>query len=192
MQNDSRPLAVGCGTCSALSWALLRPTWNWWKAPASPGWRESPDRCFNVSHAGELALIAVAGHEVGVDVEHVASGWRALEAAGLACTPEEADALRKLPAVQRAETFVRWWTAKEAYLKATGQGFSIPPDRVEVAALSAGAAAPVRVVDDGPSRWWVRRLRPAPGYVGAVAAEGPDWQLRLRQSDPEALAERHA
>ena len=40
--------------------------------------------------------------------------------------------------------------------------------------------------------WWVRRLRPAPGYVGAVAAEGPDWQLRLRQSDPEALAERHA
>jgi 4'-phosphopantetheinyl transferase len=134
---------------------------------------------FNLSHAGDLAVIAVADRAVGVDVEPLGNGERALEAAAVACTPEEAHALDGLPAAQRADAFLALWTAKEAYLKATGVGLAVPPNRVHV---GLPVIDRTRIpVGDG---WWVQHLRPAPGYVGAVAARGRDWSVRTSTLDP--------
>jgi len=136
---------------------------------------------FNVSHARDLALIAVAACEVGVDVEHARDGPPGLDAVRLCCTPAEADAIERMPPGERADAFLRRWTAKEAYLKARGLGLAVPPDRVEIGAARAGGAVPVGVTGEpGPARWKVRELRPAPGYVGAVAAAGSDWDFRLQ------------
>ena len=146
-----------------------------------PRLRGRPGPCCNLSHARELALIAVADREVGVDVEHADAGVRALEVATVAFTPTEAAALGRLAPADRADAFLCRWTAKEAYLKARGLGLALPPGLVEVGTAPGGAASPVRVTGAAePSRWWVRQLRPAPGYVGAVAAEGPGWDVRLR------------
>ena len=137
----------------------------------------------NLSHAGELALVAVAGREVGVDVEHEDSGPRGLDALAIACSPAEAAALDRLPAARRADAFLRHWTAKEAYLKGTGLGLAVAPHCVEVGLALGGGAGPVRVSgDSGPSRWQVQALRPAPGYVGAVAAEGADWVVEIHST----------
>lgn len=133
--------------------------------------------CFNLSRAGELALVAVAGREVGVDVERRA----ALEVVDLAFTPREAAWVRSLPPGDQPDAFLRLWTAKEAYLKATGSGLSVPPSTVEVA-LPADGAEPVPVAPNGAGRWWVRHLRPAPRYVAAVAAEGRDWAVQARRA----------
>jgi 4'-phosphopantetheinyl transferase len=146
---------------------------------SNPGKPRVAGLSFNVSHAGELTLIAVDDHEVGVDVEPVSSGEAALEAAPLVCTPDELATLADLPPHEAAPLSLAWWTAKEAYLKATGEGFGFPPEQVGVAGVERGEASPVRIGTD-PSGWWVRALQPAPGYVGAVAAEGPDWHVRLR------------
>jgi 4'-phosphopantetheinyl transferase len=127
--------------------------------------------CFNLSHAGELVVIAISAGEVGVDIEPETSAPAALEAAAIACTPAEAAALDRLPAEQRPSAALRLWTAKEAYLKATGEGLSVAPDQIEIAAP-----------------WTVRELRPAPGYVGAVAAEGDDWEVVLRS--PHLVSDR--
>jgi 4'-phosphopantetheinyl transferase len=136
--------------------------------------------CFNLSHAGDLALIALAGHEVGVDVEHVDSGPGGLEAVALACSPAEAAALDELPPPERAGAFLRLWTAKEAYLKATGVGLATSPATFEVGPADPTGASPVVIDGDTGAHWWVRRLAPVPGYVGAVAAEGRDWAVELR------------
>ena len=147
-----------------------------------------PAPCCNVSHARELALIAVADREVGVDVEHADAGVRGLEATTVACTPTEMAALGRLAPADRADAFLCRWTAKEAYLKARGVGLALPPSLVEVGTAPGGAASPVRVTGAAePPRWWVRQLRPAPGYVGAVAAEGSDWEVRLRPATAEPL-----
>lgn len=138
--------------------------------------------CFNLSHAGELALVAVARREVGVDVERrVDLEVVDLEVVDLAFTPREAAWVRSLAPGDQPDAFLRLWTAKEAYLKATGSGLSVPPSTVEVA-LPAGGDEPVRVARRGTGRWWVRHLRPAPGYVAAVAAEGRDWAVRARRA----------
>jgi len=151
--------------------------------PGKPRLEGRVEPHFNLSHAAELALIAIAASEVGVDIEHTASGTHGLEAVGLACTPEELAVLDRLPPGDRAEAFLRLWTAKEAYLKARGVGLTVPPNRVEVGTAAPGAAAPVRVAgDSGPLRWWVREIRPAPAYIAAVAAEGPHWVVELRST----------
>jgi len=121
--------------------------------------------CFNLSHAGDLAVIAISNGEVGIDVEHESSGPAALEAAVVACTPSQAAALDCLPDAARGQAALQLWTAKEAYLKAIGVGLPGAPDHAEVVAP-----------------WRVRHLRPAPGYVGAIAAEGEDWQFLLRST----------
>ena len=142
------------------------------EGPGKPRLLGRTGPCFNLSHAGELAVVAVADFEVGVDVEHCGSGEPALEAAPVACTPVELAALEQLPAGERAEAFLWLWTAKEAYLKARGVGLAVAPDSVEIGLARAGEA--------GSTGWWVRALHPAPGYVGAVAAEGADWEVELR------------
>jgi 4'-phosphopantetheinyl transferase len=136
-----------------------------------PGAAGAGGPCFNLSHAGELALIALSDGEVGVDVEPESSGPAALEAAAVACTPAEAAALDSLPVEARPTAALRMWTAKEAFLKATGEGLAVPPDRVQITAP-----------------WSVRELRPAAGYLGAVAAEGKDWEVVLR--NPHLVSDR--
>lgn len=138
--------------------------------PTGPGKPRVEGVCFNLAHAGELAVIAVADHEVGIDIEPLDAGPAALEAASVACTPEESAFLARLPPEEAAPVFLSWWTAKEAYLKATGEGLAFPPDRVGVLGVERGETVAVRITGDPPPpQWCVRPIRPAPNYVGAVA-----------------------
>jgi 4'-phosphopantetheinyl transferase len=139
--------------------------------PGKPRLDAARGPCFNLSHAGELAVVALSDGEVGVDVEPESNASAALEAAGVACTRVEAAVLVALPLEARATAALRLWTAKEAYLKATGEGLTVPPDRVQIT-----------------PPWSVRELRPAAGYVGAVAAESEEWQVVLR--DPHLVSDR--
>ncbi|MDQ1402192.1 MAG: 4-phosphopantetheinyl transferase, partial [Actinomycetota bacterium] len=127
---------------------------------------------------------AIATREVGVDIEVVAQGTAGLDAARVACTPSEAAALDRLEPGERAEAFLRLWTAKEAYLKGRGVGLAVAPDRVEVGVEGADGLAPVRLIGETAAvQWWLRWLSPAPGYLGAVAAEGRDWDVEVRRGE---------
>ncbi|HEM7879808.1 4'-phosphopantetheinyl transferase superfamily protein [Burkholderia contaminans] len=130
---------------------------------------------FNVSHAGDHALLAWApAGRVGVDIERCnrAADWRALTRE--VCAPAEAAYLDSLPPDARAGAFMRVWCAKEALLKALGTGivgglsaFAVMPPRdgatpattiVEPAAPAAGVAA-------FDAAWFDA----APGYAACVA-----------------------
>lgn len=79
---------------------------------------------FNVSHSGGMALIAIAPSEVGVDIERID---RKVDCAGVAesvFSSDEIEQLRSCASEGQREAFFTTWTRKEAYLKATGQGFS--------------------------------------------------------------------
>ncbi|MFE6038312.1 4'-phosphopantetheinyl transferase family protein [Streptomyces sp. NPDC056452] len=131
---------------------------------------------FNVSHSGELALLAVARHRaVGVDVEQPRSD---LPAARLAerFYPVEERAWVCEPGLtedERVRRYVRLWTRKEAYVKAAGgrlaQGLHVPVgqlretgrDRADGIRVS-GFAGPATVYDV-----------PVPdGRLGSVAVRG--------------------
>lgn len=125
---------------------------------------------FNLSHAGELLLIAVTtGAEVGIDIEAFAAG-RPLDAmAHLAFSPAEQEALLTLPPSLKAEAFHRCWVRREACLKASGTGFSRPGDSFDVTPLVA--TPPPLTIRSGQTCWLLRDLAVPPGYCAALAVE---------------------
>jgi 4'-phosphopantetheinyl transferase len=131
---------------------------------------------FNISHSDALAVYAVTGAcPIGVDVERV-HDIPGMDAIGsLAFGSTEAGRLAALPPDQRCEEFFACWAANEARLKATGDGLAhhLGTRRRE---------PPLR--GSMPSEWRLHRLRPAPGYVGALACRHDSARLSLwRMSD---------
>jgi 4'-phosphopantetheinyl transferase len=131
---------------------------------------------FNISHSQGLALLAFTlGHEVGVDVEFVRPDLAGEEIAIRYFSSREIDELRSLPASSRIEGFFLCWTRKEAYIKALGEGLQMPLTSFSV---SLTPSQPEHLDSADSSRWTLRSLTPASGYLGAVVAEGRDLRLR--------------
>jgi 4'-phosphopantetheinyl transferase len=139
---------------------------------------EESDRCkapqFNLSHAGELVLVAVCGsRRVGVDVEEIRPMNDLSSMAEWFCTRQErASIFHRLPT--KAEyAFFRCWTRKEAFVKAVGKGLSIPLNSFDTLAsndlglqrLDSGADSSDRAT------WELADLDVPEGYVAAVAVE---------------------
>ena len=108
---------------------------------------------FNLSHSGDLALIAVAWDaEVGVDVEHIRpSDYSDIARSSFA--PSEIAQLRAAPRHLEPRAFFSSWTRREAYAKARGEGLA-----------------------DGPveprGQWTFFSFEPAPDFIATVAIEG--------------------
>jgi 4'-phosphopantetheinyl transferase len=138
---------------------------------------------FNVSHSHELALFAVAeGRDLGVDLEWIRPNVADAKIAERFFSAEEVRVLRGLPAELQGDAFFNCWTRKEAYIKALGEGLSMPLSRF-VVSLAPGEAPQLLSAngsanDDEVSRWSFRELFPGSGYKGAVVAEGKDWELK--------------
>src|SRR5579863_6116720 len=126
---------------------------------------------FNLSHSCAIALYAVARrHEVGIDVESI----RDLEVAQIAqrfFSRRETATLSALPTDLRKHAFFLCWTRKEAYIKARGEGLSLPLDQFDVSLIPGEPAALLATRPDSSEalRWDLRELAVAPGYVGALA-----------------------
>ena len=139
---------------------------------------------FNVSHSETSALYAFSRTRfIGVDVEYHKPH---LDHNGIAkhfFAESEQIALLTLPPEQQSTAFYACWTRKEAYLKAKGDGLTIPLSLFEVslrpnepAALLATQHAPHEAV-----RWAMQALEVGAGYTAALVVEGHDWQLKAWQ-----------
>lgn len=86
---------------------------------------------FNVSHSGDIALCALSNTPVGCDVEKVTSA--PMEIAKRYFSDRECQYIESATSVEeKNRRFFRLWTAKESYVKMTGEGMSVSPDRVEI------------------------------------------------------------
>jgi 4'-phosphopantetheinyl transferase len=139
---------------------------------------------FSIAHAGGVVACAVTeSAELGVDVEPVDEAHAGLGIAEHFFAAPEVAALRALPAAARARRFFRYWTLKEAYLKARGLGLAIPLDRFWFV-IGDGAAVAVafdRALADDPRRWQFceRTLGGGPERLLAVAVGGGARPLAL-------------
>jgi 4'-phosphopantetheinyl transferase len=133
---------------------------------------------FNLSHSGDLALLAVAwDRPVGVDLEEWEHEMNHLALAERFFSPAERRALRELAA--SADDLVRGffaaWSRKEAYLKASGHGVTRGLHHFDVTLAPHETA---RLVEDrrdagALERWRMVALPPAPGYSGALVVAAP-------------------
>jgi len=134
---------------------------------------------FSVSHSHELAAYALASRPVGLDVEHLRPIDGALEIASRTFTDAERTALEQASGDRRSATFLRCWTRKEAYVKATGAGlskrlssFSVAGDRESAIVIHSDDAR------DADRAIHVMSVAIHPDYACAMATTGPIRTLR--------------
>lgn len=137
------------------------------EAPADYGLR------FNLSHSRDALVFAFAsGMEVGVDVEWVDEGADVTALSRTVLRAGEIDRLDRLAGTDRTRLFYRYWTQKEAYLKALGVGLSGDMVTLELTGTPAEGDDEV-LVDHTPGRgnaaWTVREVHFAAEYAAAAA-----------------------
>ncbi|MEH2060109.1 MAG: 4'-phosphopantetheinyl transferase HetI [Nostoc sp.] len=131
---------------------------------------------FNLSHSQGLGLCAVnCTRQIGVDLEYIRPMSDLEALAKRFFLPREYEILRSLSPNQQQEVFFRYWTCKEAYLKATGDGLS-QLEQIEVS-LTPTEPAKLQITED----WSLFELVPANNYVAAVAVENFGWNLKCWQ-----------
>lgn len=130
---------------------------------------------FNLSHSQGLALYAIAvDRPLGIDLEYCRPLPNALALAKRWFLPSEYQELlpqsNRVSQCEQEKTFFRLWTAKEAYLKATGVGLRdlatveitiTPEDSLQFKAINGSREL--------AQEWSLLELNPAPNYVGALA-----------------------
>ncbi|QWV95382.1 4'-phosphopantetheinyl transferase superfamily protein [Geomonas oryzisoli] len=141
---------------------------------------------FNVSHSGGQLLIAACyGAEIGVDLEEIRQELAFRPMAERYFSVREREELFGLDPRQQLEAFYRCWTRKEAYMKATGSGFSQPSTGFDVslrpgepAALLGHGAEPAEL-----GRWRLVDLPVPSGYCAALALNSSPWRGEVGRGD---------
>lgn len=85
--------------------------------------------CFNLSHSGNLVVLAIAGCEVGVDIEKIMDVHEAT-VKKMFCEKQQEELLQ-LEGRAKNERFTELWTTYEAMLKLKGTGFEDSWDKIK-------------------------------------------------------------
>lgn len=121
---------------------------------------------FNMSHSGDLGLLAVGkGFPMGVDIEHFSA--RPYEGiANNLFSEQEFLEFSKVPAALKPAVFFHIWSQKEAFIKACGLGLSYPTKEFNVP-----TKIPTKQLVDDPlhnTTWQIRSFIPQVACSGAL------------------------
>ncbi len=154
-----------------------------------------PPLRFNLSHARGLVAVALTQEsEVGIDVEVIDPKRLSFDLAARTFAPAEVAVLRETPPANLPDALFGFWTLKEAFIKAVGQGLSVP---LQAFALTLDPLA-IHFSDpiaEDPSCWLLRSHKPTPSHLLALALRHPDPRTvavdmdSVTASDLLALAE---
>ncbi|MBD0336528.1 MAG: 4'-phosphopantetheinyl transferase superfamily protein [Cyanobacteria bacterium Co-bin13] len=143
---------------------------------------------FNLSHSGDWVVYGVScDRAVGIDVEQVRPLRDLQQMAQRCLTAEEQRAFEQLPSAVAQAQFFEYWTGKEAFLKATGQGLTRSMSDVR-ADLLAGKILPQAGTTGSGQFWHLHLWQPEPSYVGAIVYSGDQCQCRHLSYSPSTWA----
>jgi len=123
---------------------------------------------FNLSHSENRAIVGISrDRSIGVDLEKMRPMGNAMLLAERFFCPSEYTLLTQAIPEERDKLFFQLWTAKEAYLKATGEGISGGLNQVEI------ALNPLRFINFPD--WYLQSFESNPddecNYWAAIALE---------------------
>lgn len=130
---------------------------------------------FNLAHAGKFALYSIArDRHVGVDVEYMRPIPEAFQLIERFFCSKEKIFLCNLSEDEFIQTFFQFWTRKEAFIKARGQGLSFPLTCFDISSVSK---TPVLYFDEDSgkkSSWTFRDLFFNFDYAASLVVEGEE------------------
>jgi 4'-phosphopantetheinyl transferase len=167
--------------------ARLRFAYGLYGKPSAP----ETGLTFNMSHSHDRAVLAVGdGLELGIDIEKLqAAGWTD-EVAEQFFSPAEVAVLRALPCATRPAAFLSCWTRKEAFIKARGDGLSLPLRDFDVTLAPGLEPEVLRTAWSAaePADWRLFDLSAhCAGYVAALAVHAHDAVVTVRRDHPPGV-----
>lgn len=136
---------------------------------------------FNLSHKNQYLIYGFSLKNIGVDLEFIDKNKTLFPIANRFFTPEESQYLKSLDKSQQKEIFYQFWTKKEAYLKAIGEGLS-------------GGLNTINFVTNNQPQWKIHNFYLTPDYLGAIALQGAKecnyYALELSQEICQILTDK--
>jgi 4'-phosphopantetheinyl transferase len=153
-------------------------TVNPYGKPGLSGAMEETGLAFNLSHTGALAVLGFARNTaLGLDVESLKSR-RNLEGLAKFClAPAEFEWWRQTPPERQLSEFTRYWTSKEAFVKAAGRGIAMGLKNVVIRPDFNGFASIPG--EYGSAQGWRLHEWAQPGYHVAMAYSGPKRRISV-------------
>lgn len=129
---------------------------------------------FNVSHSQDLALYGFTYQRIiGVDLEYIKDNIDYKQLAKRFFTTQELQLINSYPAREQKTIFFQLWTAKEAYLKATGDGLAVSLDTIEFSLDNNSELnlVAIKQAKAQASHWLINNFIPQDNFIATIAVE---------------------
>lgn len=134
---------------------------------------------FNISHSGNMGMIAVTDvAAIGVDVERYRERMTAGKAAKRFFSEKEVADFLELPEDQKLKGFFNCWTRKEAFIKALGLGLAMPLRDFDVT-LKPGEKVKltdIRKINETATDWTLKPIPLEIEYAAAFAIKSKSFE----------------
>jgi 4'-phosphopantetheinyl transferase len=137
---------------------------------------------FNVAHSQDLALYAMTrDRSVGIDLEQIRTVDNLESLTRRFFSPSEHTAICEAEAPHQATLFFRYWTCKEAYLKATGEGLGkLGGLEIELSLLQPAQLKRLPS-EENPQHWHLQELELENDFTAAIVVAAPSELVKLQQ-----------
>ena len=142
---------------------------------------DNPNLNFNISNSGKTAVIAFSyDSEVGIDIEQIRHLPDLDELITRNFTSREIKFITA-KAEEKVRRFFRFWTVKESYLKAIGEGMRLTPDNLEFA-IENGSIRLLSVKGVFEQEDWnFKEFSTSTDYVGTITYEQDNTAIRIME-----------
>lgn len=148
-----------------------------------PYLKDFPEIQFNISHSNEMVILALNYDALlGIDIECLE---RKVDVDGVAkgfFNDKEYSRLLNLHGIAKKRLFFYQWTAKEAFVKATGRGLSFDLKDIEIV-LNTKEEPKIATLHDpseNAANWTLYAISFIPRYVAVLATKAQSKVLGIR------------
>jgi 4'-phosphopantetheinyl transferase len=147
--------------------------------------------CFNVSHSNGLAIVAITwDRSIGIDIENNRPIPEAQDMADRFLSPGESKTLACYSENKKSEVFLRYWTRKEARIKAGGAGLFGRLNQADISLSQEALPEPtgMKNEDQRIPGWSLLDVFPDPDYLAALVVQGKElpllfWEAASRKNN---------
>ena len=145
---------------------------------------DRPELAFNLSHSANALVIAVGWNcRLGVDIEGCKPRAALTGLVDKCFAAEEIAHWKRLPEAQKNLEFYRYWTRKEAFVKATGRGIALGLNQCVINPEDQTTFLRVPTECGSASMWHVRDLILGSGVCSALVSDKAVDGIRLMDLD---------
>lgn len=131
---------------------------------------------FNLSHSGDFIVFAITSDQnVGIDVEYIRPIDDMTSIINRFFTSTEKMTFRTMPDSRKVEAFYKWWTQKEAVMKAIGTGISFGFEEFSVNIDPDKPAGLLNVEANAIERFRLVSWKPVYGFIAVLAVKERDF-----------------